>query len=319
MTSATDSPAAAFLSATVPLAADVGEEAVRIAVGDGFIAGNLVRAPTSPAPVAVLFLHGWGGLRSGPHNLLTHFARDLAVVGVPSLRFDFRWRGESSGDGAADGATLDGMAADTLAAAEALVAATGARQLVAVGICSGGNVAIGVLDRLPQAAGLFLLSVYPFSEGDSFGRDARRTVHYLQEYWQKLFRPHTWRKLVRGEIQFGAIFSVLFGHHFQKKDDRMAGESEPAAEGGDASAEAAGDAGSSHLEKLRRRPLPVAMVYGEADPDFQPSYDYYRAFAETHGLDVRFTTIPEANHNFYSLAWKQELTAALRDFVDELT
>ena len=289
------------MQVTTRIADSATEEAVSIAIGDGEIRGNLL-LPDAAGEVAVLLLHGWGGLRSGPHNLVTHMARALAAAGAASLRFDFRSRGESSGDEETDGATLPGMAADALAAAELLMKRSGAQKLVTLGVCSGGNVAIGILDRLPKAAGLFLLSVYPFSDGDAFGRDVHRTAHYLAIYWRKLWMRETWRKFFRGEIFFRSIGKVLFGHYFaKKKDDQLA--------------ESADSASEDHRKNLRRVSCPVEMVYGDADPDFEPSHAYFAEYQAKHDLDMHFHIIPGANHNYFGLSWKDEITDRLLSFV----
>ena len=43
--------------------------------------------------------------------------------------------------------------------------------------------------------------------------------------------------------------------------------------------------------------------------------DYFAEFASKSGVDIGFHTIPGANHNFYSEAWKQEITGELLEFV----
>lgn len=293
-----------MLSTNTRIAEFASEEALTIGVGDGELRGNLL-LPDVPGEVAVLLLHGWGGLRSGPHNLLTHLAWALAGKGVPSLRFDFRSRGESSGDEETDGATLPGMAADTLAAAKTLMGRSRAKRLVTLGVCSGGNVAIGVLDRLPNPAGLFLLSVYPFSDGDAFGRDVYRTAHFLAIYWRKLWMKETWRKLFRGEIFFRSIGKVLFGHYFEPKDDELAKNAESASKSEDP------------RKNLRRVSCRTEMIYGDADPDFEASHGYFSEYQAKHELDMVFHVIPGANHNYFGLAWKDEITSRLLAFVED--
>ena len=337
------------LVAAVPLGAGVVEEALSFAVGGEAVRGVLLRAEARAA-VGLLFLHGWGGVRGGPHNLLTEMARALAGDGVPSLRFDFRGRGDSAGNGLA--ASLDGMADDALAAAACLRQRTGVKHLILVGLCSGGNVGLGVLDRLPEATGLFGLSVYPFGDGDSFGRQARRTAHYLREYWGKVWRADTWRRAWRGELHYGIIAKVLFGGFRRRRAAASAGgtpacatssakataaatESAPVA-GPSATAipavtvaTAAAPAGSTpqqlggapkrqgtrHLHNLLARRLPVRLIYGNADPDFRASFAYFKSFADEHQCPVVFKVIPGASHNFYSRAWTTELIEELRAFV----
>jgi pimeloyl-ACP methyl ester carboxylesterase len=286
------------LRTEIPLIPPVKERAVRFDGSRGKLAGNLICAGSR---TGVLFLHGWGGHRSGPHNLLTTMARDLAARGISSLRFDFYGRGESEGDGVST--TLDDMGDDALAAASLLLEDGGVSDIVVVGICSGGNVGIGVLDRLPEAHGLFLMSVYPFSDGDSFGRSARRTAHYAGEYWRKVFMPQTWSKLFRGAIDFKQISRILFGHYRKKPDETDKEE---------------GETQASPLKNVAQIDIPFMMTYGDADPDFQASYDYYRAFAEENDVQIDFQIYPGANHNFYSLSWKRQLVSEMSQFVEEI-
>ncbi len=284
------------------------EEAVRIPVGQHTLKGNLVGGGERQAP-AVLFLHGWGGVRGGPHNLLTNLARNLAAAGIPSLRFDFRGRGESDLD--PEEITLGHMGDDAVAAARFLASRLGRRPLWIVGICSGGNVGIGIIDRLPEVAGMWLLSVYPFGEADSFSRDARRTAHFLKLYWDKLWQPRTWQRIVRGEISYGGVLRVLTNPF--RKDKRRADnalqqeqpESQPQ------------PPRRSPLDKLLLRPIPVQITYGDADPDFQPSYDYFEAFQRKNDYTMHLTTIAGANHNFYSEEWKRQLADSLNAMIEE--
>ena len=272
------------------------EEAVTLASGSGSLRGVFVEA-AEPQTVAVLFLHGWGGGRCGPHDLLAHLAREIGRAGWSSLRFDFSDRGES--DGVDGGVTLDQMGEDALAAAAFLQERAACKRLALVGICSGGNVGIGILDRLPACDSLFLLSFYPFSEGDSFGRRSNRTAKAAQGYLRKLGRLSTYRKLVRGAIDFRAIWQVLFGHH--QRDAAQTSERERV--------------GQSPLDNLRVRPLTVTMIYGDADPDTAASMQYFRDYAAEHKLPLAFEVIEGADHNYYSVSHSARLAAAATAFL----
>jgi len=325
-----------LLTPEIPLSQGLREIAVRFGTPETELAGNLVLPDTLREP-GVVFIHGWSGVRSGPHGLLTAAARALGAQGRPTLRFDLHGRGESRGNGLR--VDLPGMADDVRQAVNLLRERTGVRRVVLFGLCSGGTVAIGVLPQVENVAGLVLLSVYPFSDGDAFSRDVHRTWHFLRIYWHKLFQPETWTRLVHGDIHFAQIFNVLFGHYRKKnKEDAKSatGPSEtlgkPAgspsigatskAPGHKQSRPAPGDAPDrppprKHLENLRCG-VPAVMLYGTADPDAGAAEEYYRSFAEKHGLPVEFIHIEGANHNFSSMAWKNEVIRHAGEFCTRL-
>lgn len=269
------------------------EEPISFSVSGKEIRGVRARPHHAAHAVGVLFLHGLGGLRSGPHGLLTQLSRDVLAQGYCSLRFDFSSRGESD-SGKEDLTTLPDMAEEALAAYKFLLTTLKLDAVVVVGLCSGGNIGIGILDRMPACRGLFLLSVYPFSDGDSFRRDAQRTAHFVAVYWRKLWQAQTWQKLMGGQIGWSGIARTLFGHLRRTSDDGIteAGEQDPRA----------------NLSGYRGL---VMMVYGDADPDFTASFDYYQTYAEKAGIPLRFSCIKGANHNFYSCAWKQQISDQL--------
>jgi len=101
---------------------------------------------------------------------------------------------------------------------------------------------------------------------------------------------------------FGSVLRPLFGH-YRRDQCQASGDGTP----------------SSPLESLCQHPVPVTIIYGAADPDYQASFDYFAEFASESGVAIGFHTIPGANHNFYSEAWKQEITGELLDFLSALS
>jgi len=282
-----------------------GETAVSWPTPSGGLSGIL---RTGSRSEAVLFFHGLGGLRSGPHGLLSALGRAASAHGFTTLCFDFSSRGEGEGDGEADGATLPGMAQEALSAAEFLAARDGVERIIVVGICSGGNIAIGTMDRLPRLAGLFLLSVYPFSDGDSFERDTRRTASFLRVYWRKLSLWETWGKFFRGQIMWSGIHRTLFGHVGKSADDDL---------------RARGTRGDGEVtsprENLVNFPVPTQLTYGDADPDYEASRSYYADFAGEHDLPVEISVVSGAPHNYCSALWKDALCADLLAFLAKVS
>jgi pimeloyl-ACP methyl ester carboxylesterase len=291
------------------------ESAVAFQVQGETLRGILARPEGEAKSVGVVFVHGWSGNRAGPHGLLTTMARRFASLGYPSLRFDFRGRGESEGDGLS--ASLPTMAEDLIEGTKLFCDVGGVERVVYFGLCSGGNVTIGTLPQLPSAVGLILLSVYPFSDGDAFGRDVHRTFHYLHVYWRKATQGSTWRRLFRGDVSIKGVFNVLFGHFLNRGRNRRKEEaSEP--ENVNASQRVAGktakstatesrtqggEAPKKHLAKLRAD-LPALMVYGTADPDAPAAQRYFGDYVQEKKLPVEMVEIEGANHNFSSAEWK---------------
>ena len=300
----------AWLQPETELCHDVVERAVSFKAKDCRIAGSLA-LPAAGSETGVVFVHGWSGDRAGPHGLLVHMARGAAEAGFPALRFDFRGRGESEGEGLQT--TLASMAADLAEAVDFLRSTCGVRRVILAGICSGGNVAIGALPQLSDVAGLILLSVYPFSDGDSFSRDLNRTRHQLARYWAKACCGETWRRLFRGEVNLRQVLNVLFGH-FLARDRNRRKEARPAAVESRSEAKAPP---TRHLAALQSG-VPGLMVYGSTDPDAGPARKYYEGYAREHRLPIDFAEIEGANHNFSSMAWTERVTQLATDWAHAL-
>ncbi len=290
------------------------------------LSGILHLPPDNQWRSAIIFSHGWSGNRCGPADLLTEIARALAEAGYAVLRFDFGGRGESEGEGR--NSSLLSMAEDLGAATQALKKYLGCRKIIYLGLCSGANVVIGSLKKLPEAEKLLLLSVYPFSDGDTFARDLNRIRHFLQIYWRKAGRVETWRRLVTGEVRLKQVLKVILGPLFQRDKNRR--KETPAAEtpameprpgpGVKAAArEGRHNASAAPRVHLRnfRSDLPALFVYGSGDPDAQAAEKYYRSYLEEHQLPAQFRILGGANHNFSSVAWRQQLKQELLTFLQQ--
>jgi hypothetical protein len=339
-----------LLQAEVQLSPEVREQAASFMVEGETLRGILCLPAAGQPRAGLIFSHGWSGNRHGPAAMISSLARQFAAQGVASLRFDFRGRGESEGDGLQ--ATLTTMADDLVAATAFFSQRTGLARSWYLGLCSGGNVTIGTLHRLPQAQGLILLSVYPFSDGDAFGRDVQRTLHYLKVYWHKACRGETWRRLFQGDVRLKQVGAVLFGHLLKRganKRKEGAGKSDneegaPAANAASADAKTeqriktdgaaaprikgqvakaaasesrlqGQEAPKQHLAKLRAD-LPGLMFYGSADPDAAAAMSYFGDYIRERNLPLRMEIIEGANHNFSSQDWLEDIARQSCEFMN---
>ncbi len=259
---------------------------------------------TARASIAVVLIHGWGSYRSGPHAMLVKMARALAAAGICAIRFDVRGRGDSEGDYAET--DLDGMIADTVAAGKVLQKETGCRRLAAVGLCSGGNVAIGAATLLPAFEKLVPISTLPFQSHKKASQERRRTLAALGSYARKVFRPETWRKLMRGEINFGLVKKAVAGSKStrQRADSAAGGQTRNLK-----------DSARDIVAEFARYAGEILFVYGGADAEGAAGRRHYETFCREHDLGARFHVIEGANHNYYSLAWERELMDRTMQFV----
>ena len=301
--------------------ADVIERTVTFEVAGSQLVGILCLPSQGTPQRSVVFTHGWSGNRNGPAGLLTTLSRALAAKGCACLRFDFRGRGESEGDGLQ--ATLATMSEDLVAATQKLQQLTGAKTVTLFGMCSGGNVAIGSLKRLPQADSMIMLSVYPFSDGDSFGRDMHRIWHFLGIYLKKACSIQSWKRLFTGDASLKRVCQVIFKPLLKR------GESKRHEEGSTPQQPQAKTVkASNHESRLQpgqeppkkylanlRPDLRGLMIYGTADPDASAALKYYQVHAEREKLPIQFETIEGANHNFSSSIWQHRLIQLACDFI----
>ena len=285
------------LSSEAIVAAGVREKAVAFAV-DGQQINGILSTPDNDSPKGVIvFSHGWSGFRAGPADLLTNLARTFAANGYASIRFDYRGRGESQGDGL--NASLVTMADDLVAAVAAAKAETGFDKPILCGLCSGGNVVVGTLKRIPQAKALLLMSVYPFSDGDAFGRDIHRTFHYLAVYWQKLWRKDTWSRFFKGDVSLKSVCNVIFGHFLKRGANKKKEEG--------AAAQTTED-GKNKLPKAAKAAAVESRSQGKEPPkkhlaNFRPDLPGIMLY----GL-----------HNFSSAEWRQTIEQKMLSFLAEL-
>lgn len=292
---------------TIPLGdKQITEKHVFLQSGGATLTGVLAIPAQGALQGAFLFSHGWAGNRNGPANLLTTLARFLAANGYATLRFDFRGRGEAGGDGLAT--TLATMAEDLASAASFLRKETGMDALSILGMCSGGNVAIGALPNLGKVQRLVLLSVYPFSDGDSFGRDINRSRHFLAVYLRKACSLENWKRVFTGDASLARVFRVIF-RPFLKRGENRAKEGNVGTLVKAAASESRNSAAPppvKHLAKLRKD-VPALMLYGTADPDATAAQKYFGDYASKNALPISFVEIQGANHNFSSQTWQQQV------------
>lgn len=249
-------------------------------------------------PEAVLILPGWGGTRYGPQRILLRTAAALAERGFTTLRLDYRGRGDSTGETTA--ATLDAMIEDTVAAARWLDAAHQITHLHLVGLCSGGNVALGATPLLSQTDRIVCWSLLPFMEHKAAAtRQGTPRGMLIRQLLRKALRPETWRKLWRGEANVRGAVNVLAKDKEGDTEERRRKTSQR-----DILGELRGFTGRLHL------------LYGSRDPEAEGSRTFFTRWCQQHRIPVETHVIEGAPHNFYTMQWTE---AVITQTVDWLT
>ena len=264
------------------------EEFIQIDSGGERLVGVWTE-PEGPARAnaTVITLHGWGGYRVGPHSFMVKLCRALAAKGVSSLRFDFRGRGDSTGEQKV--ATLDTMIEDACRAVEFAQKRAPGNVFTLWGLCSGGNVAIGAATLKSEVRDLILLSTLPFIPQKKSSEKIARTQAQAGNYFRKLFRWATWKKLVTGAVNFRNVKKALFGHYAK----------------GEPNARDPKDSARDIMAAFEKYKGRAAFFYGGADREAGDALGHYTEFTTKHGIPATFETVEGSNHDFYSLAWEK--------------
>jgi pimeloyl-ACP methyl ester carboxylesterase len=259
------------------------EEPVTFESGGDVLRGVRHRPDSGGGSAAVVFLHGWSGCRLGPHRMFVTAARRLEALGIASLRFDFRGRGDSGG------VTAETSIASMIEDATAAVAfmQSEATAIILLGICSGGKVAVGTASRGMDTVGLILLSAEAMGEMHGTYDGTRKSLVALREYAVKLTRPETWRRLATGKVNTGMVRKALTEHEMPSAEE-LVDE-------------------SNILRAFRSYTGSILSIYGAAHPETVHAAGAYRNFFDAHGIDHEMHAVDGANHSFYGLDWEQQV------------
>jgi pimeloyl-ACP methyl ester carboxylesterase len=114
--------------------------------------------PGSSTTGVVLLPGGWYGTSTNGNRVFVRLSRELAALGFPAIRIDWRGMGESGGQ--IERFHLDLPFADEVRAAAHHLLATGCDDVVLVGFCFGAHSALNAAADLPvRALGLVSLSL----------------------------------------------------------------------------------------------------------------------------------------------------------------
>ncbi len=238
----------------------------------------------------VLIIVGGPQYRTGSHRQFLLLSRRLAAQGYPTMRFDYRGMGDSSGAMQ----SFDDVSADVAAAIDAFfLACPGLKHVVLWGLCDAASAALLYVQERGGArvAGLVLLNPWVRSAA------SLAQTHLKHYYGQRLLQAEFWRKLFSGRMQLanslcGFVRNALVARGSATKSpvrsfqDRMA-------------------------DGLRQFPGKVLLLLSGEDYTAKEFIEYTAADPEWHGLlsapAVTRVDLVGADHTFSSAAQRAQV------------
>jgi dienelactone hydrolase len=187
------------------------EHAVAFGTPDGELLAIAAQPLDSPAAaeVAIVFLNAGAVRRIGPNRLWVTAARSWASRGTPSLRVDLGGIGDGFGPNSCPAGVDDLYEASrmtqVLGAIDLAVQLWSPRQVVLVGLCSGGYWAFRGATMDPRVRGAVLLNA------GALEWHADTSARHQADRLRKVADPAEWRRLLRGETRWRAVRPALEG------------------------------------------------------------------------------------------------------------
>jgi exosortase A-associated hydrolase 1 len=229
----------------------------------------------------VLIIVGGPQYRAGSHRQFVLLARELARHDIPSLRFDVRGMGDSTG--APRG--FEALAADIRAAIDQFfIIQPGLTEVVLWGLCDAASAALLYSGQDARVHGLVLLNPWVRTSQTA----AQATLkHY---YRSRFFDAGFWKKLIAGQFRPAAALRSFAGLALAAR--------EPAASG----------LPSRMLQGLRSFSGPVLVILSGRDLTAREFNDACMRSDEWKRRTA-LRELPEANHTFARAEWRDRVAA----------
>ncbi|QND50514.1 alpha/beta hydrolase (plasmid) [Phyllobacterium sp. 628] len=243
----------------------------------------------------ILFLTSAYDRHAGWGRSIVHISRELARRGIASLRFDSANASDSPPVPGAPDQVLYHTAqnADVAEALEFLKMREAAVPVVVAGRCSGAYLGFQNAAAEPGLAGAVLVNPITFywEPGRSVDEAVREGNRTLEDYGSRLLRASTFRRLVRGELDFPGIARNVaggIGRRIRGLARRLLRHRTTE-----------GKAVYKAFAALKDRNVPVQLLYSYRDPGLE-YFDFY--FDEKDGKvsgypNVSVEKIADADHN----------------------
>lgn len=244
-------------------------------------------ASAASADLGIVVIVGGPQYRVGSHRQFTRLARRIASEGFPTLRFDYRGMGDSTGEPR----PFTAIEADVDAAIRALRQSTGVRAVVLWGLCDSASAALLAVRTRSDVAGLVLVNPW------AADADEAAVVPLRFYYGARLRDAEFWRKLLSGKVSpWQSIRSLA------RNVTAMLSRTRRSSEGDALTFQASMAQGWQSFQG------PILLALSGNDFTSRQFIEYSGQHSEWNGLleqeRVTRRDLSEADHTFSSAAWR---------------
>lgn len=184
---------------------------------DKHLFGVLSRVTNATNYPAIIFFNAGAVHHVGPNRLYVTLARNLAALGFACFRFDLEGIGDSVHRAVMareNHPYPDTAVVDAQAALDYLRGEFGYTRFIALGLCSGAHTAFhtGLAVEQDAITELILINPLTFYWMEGMSLETTRQFQDALHYKKSARNPGSWRKLIRGKVNFLHLFRVALLH-----------------------------------------------------------------------------------------------------------
>jgi Serine aminopeptidase, S33 len=246
----------------------------------------------------IIVLQGPGTNRTGPHRLHVSISRLLARRGWVNYRFDFRGRGESSGE--PEALNVHSMTEDLLAmTAWVKQKDPSVQHVLVIANCLSCIAALKVLQTNGATDGCLLLGAQELHDEPIVHTRLLEAWKLMGKYMRKLWRPVVWKKLWHRHVNMRGVRQSFANTLPARYRTRDVGEKKRV------------EAMLQAIKSDRQTPYPVCFVYGENDP-LKSELPFYEQYCRERHWQFEAHIVPASDRTFSNPA-ATETVLALTD------
>lgn len=283
------------------------------------LVGVITKPHEQTCKTGVLIVVGGPQYRAGSHRQFTLLARELAKFGVASLRFDYRGMGDSEGDKRSFTEINEDI---RCAISEFFLQVPTLSAVTLWGLCDAASAALLYAKQDVRVSNLVLLN--PWVHTEELASYTRLKHYYLTRFLSISF----WRKLFSGGVRIHSSFqefsSSLRRTFFPKSKSLLFDSS---ARSGNRSQVASNVGHANFVEKMqvnlqqfRGNVLFILSGNDLVAAEFLTLKQKNLAWRKVLRRDnVDWHYVPDANHTFSSVAWRNEVALVTYEAVRKIS